>query len=366
MQVAWTLDSDRSGKLARRLAARRRTRRLSTRRHRWVVVLSSLIVLTGVGVAFGAANDGVAPVARDGSVSLWQSTQGLATSDSFARVLPLRDLEDAFTFDGSASPGVGYAVLGAQGLEVGVHAHPNRFEGWFAVSSAAYPPTGVYHVDMSRQPGNVSGSGAQGEAVFAVQTGTTPVNGLINYVVVASNSRHGATTWSIGYAHGVIADAKLETLAKFGPSTSSPLNEQISLVTDGRHRLSVYFGSRLVYSADNLHLEIQPPFQPYLEVQGRRIAYTSFFHDLWITSGTTVSVDDVASGWRLSLVGSGGNVLASALSHDGQVRLHVPVPEAHGRAVLVARRDGRVLRLGPFSYSGGDVYRLSGLGDAVG
>ena len=134
---------------------------------------------------------------------------------------------------------------------------------------------GVYHVDMSRLPGNVSGAGAQGEAVFAVQTGTTAINGLINYVVVASNSRRGATTWTIGYAHGLVADAKLETLARIGPSKSSPVSQQISLVTDGRHRLTVYFGNRLVYSANDLRLDIQPPFQPYLEVQALRIPYAS-------------------------------------------------------------------------------------------
>ena len=200
--------------------------------------------------------------------------------------------------------------------------------------------------------------------MFAVQTGTTTINGLINYVVVASNSRRGATTWTIGYAHGLVADAKLETLARIGPSRSSPVSQQISLVTDGRHRLTVYFGNRLVYSADNLHLDIQPPFQPYLEVQALRIPYASFFRDLWVTSGTALTVDDVPHGWHLSLLDSSGNVVGSGLSHDGQVRLQLTAPAAHGRGVLTARRGRRVVRLGPFSYSGGDVYRLSGLGRA--
>jgi hypothetical protein len=245
---------------------------------------------------------------------------------------------------------------------IGVHAHPARYEGWFAVSSAAYPPTGVYHVEMSRSPGNVSAPGAQGEAVFAVQTGTTKRNGLINYVVVASTSRAGATSWLIGYAHGKLADAKLETLAVIGPSTSSPLTRQISVLTDGRHRLVVYFGDQLVYASEHLDLDIAPPFQPYLEVQAFSIAYAAYFHDLWVTSGTHLRVDHVPVGWTLSLLGPGGAVLASAPAHRGTVRLSLSVPAAHGRATLVARSGARVVRLGPFTYTGGDVYRLSGLG----
>ncbi|HUZ09747.1 MAG TPA: hypothetical protein VMU76_06215 [Acidimicrobiales bacterium] len=325
------------------------------------VVWAGPILLVAVGAALWAGSGGSALVASKGAVSLWRDVSGLATSVSFRSPLPLRDLGDAFTFNGSASPGIGYAALGRRGLAVGVQRHPDRFEGWFAVTNAAYPAAGAYHVRMDRPPGNVDGGRAQGEAVFAVQTGTTSQNGLINYVVVASNSTGGTTFWTIGYAHGHVKDARLQILARTPASVSSPTGREITLQTDGRRRLAVYFGRTLVFASNRLHLNIEPPFQAYLEVQSRRVPYTSFFHDFWVTNSTSVTVAGVSSGARLSLIGPDGRVFSSATSHGGEARLDLPVPLARGKAELLVQAGSHRVRLGPFAYSGGDAYRVSGL-----
>ena len=319
------------------------------------------ILALAVTVAVWAGSGGPGLVASQGTVSLWRDASGLATSDTFGNPLPLRDLADAFSFNGSASPGVGYVAQGRHGLAVGVKPHPDRFEGWFAVTNSAYPSAGVYHVRMDRPPGNVAGGRAQGEAVFAVQTGTTRQNGLINYVVVASNSTGGTTSWMIGYAHGHVKDARLQVLARTTASASSPTGHAITLRTDGLHRLAVYFGANLVFASDRLHLDIQPPFQAYLEVQSLRVPYTSYFHDFWVTAGTALTVGGAPSGDRLRLLGPDGAAISSATSRAGTARLELPAPLARGRAELVVQSGSRQVRLGPFSYSGGDVYRLSGL-----
>jgi hypothetical protein len=228
------------------------------------------------------------------------------------------------------------------------------------VTRAAFPAAGIYHVEMAKPPGEVRGHGAQGEAVFAVQTGTTKRTGLINYVVVASNSNHGATIWTVGYAHGHVADARLETLIRYPvPPDTSPARA-LTLVTDGRRRLSVWFGDRLGFRSDRLRLDITPPFQPYLEVQAERIAYTSYFHDFWVTTGTAVTVAAPAR-TRLELVAPDGRRLASATARGGIARLVPPPPLAVGTARLVARLGGRRVVLGPFRYAAGDRLRLSGL-----
>ena len=321
------------------------------------------LLVAGAAVLIGRA--GPVQVAADGPVAVWRTSSGLATSLSFHRPLPVRDLGDAFAFNGSATPGVGYASLDRSGLTIGVHGHPDRFEGWFAVTRAAYPGAGAYHVLMAKPPGNVDRGNAQGEAVFAVQTGTTKLNGLINYVVVASNSSRGATTWTIGYAHGHVADARLETLAQFPVPATSPVARDITLTTDGRHRLAVWFGQGLVYASSRLHLDIAPPFQPYLEVQSRLVPYTSFFHDFWVTTGTGLTVS-APSGARLRLVGAGGAVLATGVARQGTARLALPPPRARGTATLVVQMDGRRYRLGPFAYAGGDHYRVTGLASTPG
>ena len=322
-------------------------------------------IAPALAVAIGAvlwdASGGPALVASNGTIALWRDASGLATSMTFGHPLPIRDLGDAFTFNGSASPGIGYAALGGNGLTIGVHRHPDRFEGWFAVTNSAYPSAGAYHVRMRRPAGNINQGRAQGEAVFAVQTGTTRLNGLINYVVVASNSIDGTTYWTVGYAHGHVKNARLEILSRTTATASSPTGHDITLKTDGRHSFSVFFGHTRVYHSSHLHLDIAPPFQVYLEVQSFRVPYTSYFRDMWVTNSTTVTVTGAPSGSRLSLVRPDGKVISTAVSRVGAARFDLPVPLARGRADLVVQTGSRRLRLGPFAYAGGDAYQLSGL-----
>lgn len=349
----------------RAVTAVRLSRAAAARRTAGAAVALLAVVAAGTGVWAGVRATTPVPIASAGPVALYRTTGGLAIALPFDRPAPLRDLMDTFVFNGSATRGVGAASLGHQGLAVAVHRHPDRFEGWFAVTRAAFPAAGVYHVDMAKPAGQVDGRGVQGEAVFAVQTGTTKRTGLINYVVVASDSRRGATTWMVGYAHGHVADARLQILIRYPVPADSPAARDLTLVTDGHHRLSVWFGDRLGFASDHLRLDIAPPFQPYLEVQALRIAYTSYFHDFWVTNGTSLTVA-ARSGARLALVGSDGRRLAAATARRGTARLALPPPLARGTARLVVRSGGRRVVLGPFAYAGGDRLELTGLPVATG
>lgn len=348
----------------RAVSAERLSRSQARRRLLRAAVTALGVAAVAGGVWAGLAETAAAPIAVRGGVSLWRTASGLAIAAPFDRAEPVRDIEDTFSFNGSASPGVGYVSVSADGLSVGIHRHSRRFEGWFAVTRSAFPASGVYHVRMAKPPGHVHAPGAQGEAVFAVQTGTTKQTGLINYVVVASDSNHGTTTWTVGYAHGYVADARLETLARFPAARDASPARDVTVLTDGGHRLDVWFGQRLVYSSDRLHLDIAPPFQPYLEVQSRRVPYRSTFTDFWVTTGTTVEVA-APDGARLRLVGHDGDTLATATARRGTARLVLPPPRASGVARLSVRLGGRSVVLGPFPYTGGDRYRLAGLRPAT-
>jgi hypothetical protein len=277
-------------------------------------------------------------------------------ADPFSTSTPDRDLLDHYVFNGSAAPGVGWVSATEGGLNVGVRSHRN-WAGWFAVTLRAAGPDVVWHALMARPPTPV-GSGV-GEAVLAVQSASTQHNGSINYVVVSALSSKGKGTWQIGSAHGFVANAVTDRLWQEPLRADAPAVEPVTIRTDGHRSLSVWFGDRLVYSSHHLDMHDPPPFQAYLEVQGRGISYVSNFKDFWVTDAAPVTVTGVAPGSRLTLQTGDGVVRATADS-SGRAALAVPAPESVGTGTLtVAGRSG-VHRFPGLHYAGGDVVQLTG------
>lgn len=326
-----------------------------------VVVLVALVLCGGIIAAVTAAG-ATTVVAREGGFTLTRTASGLLTHDTFARPISDRRLQDSFEFNGSGSQRYDYVYDAGHGLKVGQHAQrSSRFKGWFAVTLAAFPVTSVFHVEMSRPPGNVSAHGHASQSVFAVQTASTKITGLINFVEVTSDSLKGSTAWQIDYSHGRIRDARSELFWRSTQSTHAPLSHEITVRTNGRHRLTVWFGDRVVFQSDSVHLNMEAPFQPYLEVQSLRGAYVSSFRNFWVTKNAALTMTGLPVGSRLRLLPPhGGRALASATAkRSGVARLVLPPPEAKGRARLsVSVPGGRHVVLGPFRYAGGDHYRL--------
>ena len=102
---------------------------------------------------------------------------------------------------------------------------------------------------MSRPGRAVADPKQSGEAVFAVQTGTTKRTGRINYVVAATFTSLGLFHELVGYAHGRIADAKTRVLWESPYAASRPATLDIALGTDGRHRLEVWIDGRRTLAA---------------------------------------------------------------------------------------------------------------------
>ena len=145
---------------------------------------------------------------------------------------------------------------------------------------AAAGPDVVWHAVMSRPSTPVDGG--VGEAVLAVQSASTQHNGTINYVVVSALSSRGKGAWQVGSAHGYLANAVTDRLWQGPLATATPPTEPVTIRTDGHHSLTVWFGDRVVYSSDDLHMNDPAPFQAYLEVQGHGISYVSNFRDFWV------------------------------------------------------------------------------------
>jgi hypothetical protein len=279
----------------------------------------------------------------------------LAISDPFASAVPTRQLQDHYVANGSAAPGVGWVDATGHGLDVGVHAHRN-WAGWFAVTLRAVGPDEVWHAVVSR-PSKAVGAGV-GEAVLAVQSASTQRNGSINYVVVAAVSSGGKSTWQVGSAHGFVADAVTDHLWSSPLRADTSSTEAVTIRTDGRHRLTVWLGDRQVYSSNHLNMNDPPPFQAYLEVQGRDISYVSNFKDFWAAAAAPVTVTGIAPGSRVTLDTGHGAVISTADS-SGRAALQVPSPALVGTGALtVADRQGtRVFR--ELRYAGGDVVQVA-------
>lgn len=335
------------------------------RTQRILLTVSAAAVVVG-GVTAGAlASSSSAPrVASGGGLSLERTHDGLLIDDSFRSPTSDRDLQDTYEFNGDLDPHRAFVHAMGQGLRVGVQppASADDFTGWFAVTLAAYPKSSVFHVRMSKPAGNVSGPDQEAEAVFAVQTASTKVSGLINFVEVTSDSLKGRTAYQVDYSSGHIRDAKTKVYWRSEPTPTAPNTQDVTIRTDGSHSLTVWLGDQQIFSSDALHLDMEAPFQPYLEVQALHIPYVATFHDFWVTRDSSVLIHGLPAGTAVDLAGTNGKGLATATAgQSGTAVLALPPYAAKGSGVLSVTRPGSSpQKLGPFDYAGGDIFRLSG------
>ncbi|MGH3321656.1 MAG: hypothetical protein ACRDN9_16075 [Streptosporangiaceae bacterium] len=301
-------------------------------------------------------------VAATPHLHLERTVDGLLIADDFAKPVSARDLQDTYEFNGDADPSRAYVRAPGHGLRVGVRRHRgSTFRGWFAVTLAAFPASGVYHVHMARPRGNVTGAGREAETVFAVQTASTKVTGLINFIEVSSDSDSGTTAWQVDYAHGHIANSNNRLYWRSPQSSHAATSKDITIRTDGHHQLTVWFGDRVVFRSNDLKMRIQPPFQPYLEVQAQRVAYVSTFTDFWATKSSAITLTGLRAGTHVALRTPDGVTIATArASSSGVATVRLPPPRARGRAsVVLTSPGGSPVVRGPFDYAGGDRYRVT-------
>ena len=144
------------------------------------------------------------------------------------------------------------------------------------------------------------------------------------------------------------------------PSVDAPDTQDVTLRTDGRRSLTVWLGEEQVFHSDDLELDMQAPFQPYLEVQALRTPYVATFQDFWVTRDDEVRLTGLPAGARVALVRDDGTVLGEGGADErGTAVLTLPPYAAKGTGTLEVSRPGHEpVRLGPFPYAGGDELRL--------
>jgi hypothetical protein len=331
-----------------------RDRRLRRRRsHRarirlWRIEVTVVAIALVVTTVLLSAWPAVAPP-RPTPPGITRIRSGLVMGDSFSKPVSVRDLMDRYAFDGSAGPELGWQAGTAGGLDIGVHPHPG-WRGWFAVTIHAAGAAVAWHVTMAQTPHAPVG---EQEAVFAVQSASTQHNGTINYVVVAALSDRGHTTLQVGFAHGVLANAVTRILWQDSLRTRAPLSFPLTVRTDGRHTLSVWFGWHRIYHDTHLHMDNPRPFQAYLEVQAKDSGYVSNFKDFWVAHVAPVTVTGLVPGSHVSLR-TAERVVTATANRAGYALLEVPPPVLVGTGTLTITTGGHVRSFTHLAYAGGD------------
>ena len=327
----------------------------------FAIAAAVLLTAASAAAAVSVLDEEEVVLASSGEWQLLRTVEGTLIDDPFTEAVPSRELQDTYEVNGDTDPALAFVRATEDGLQVGVDSMPSAasHNGYFAVTHDAYPETSIFHVRMSKQPGQVESPDKVGQAVFAVQTASTKITGLINFIVLSADSTDGKTSWKVGYMFGHVADAEYVHYWGTAPSVNAPDTQDITLRTDGQRSLTVWFGDEEVFHSDELEMDIQAPFQPYLEVQAVQTPFSSSFQDFWVVESDHLRLTGAPAGAQVALVDDGTVLSERAAGADGVATLTLPPYAAKGNATWEITEPGRdPVRLGSFGYAGGDELQL--------
>src|SRR5205085_4528754 len=189
--------------------------------------------------------------------------------------------------------------------------------------------------------------------------------GLINYVTCALSATATSHYWAIVSTTGNYDQATQFNVLWTDNSANQPTTRDCTIVTNGDNFLQVYLDNNLVYSSNNLSLQMPAPFNAFLEVQSSfagKLLYSSY-KDFYATTTSSITVQNAPHSGKVNVVSSDGKtILASGtVGSSGSVSIdvgkyHLPLSasiqayDATGK--LVASTSSTV------TLWGGDVYTV--------
>ena len=325
---------------------------------RW---LRNTIMVLGVAALLAATLAGRTSLGTIGSGvgTLTLSHRGTVMETGFQHPLSAQ----YWAYGGSAPPAIRYATWSPGQLAVGVDNRGHRtYYGYFAVTRNTAPANSYVQAvvaPMTATPGRHQTA----ETVVAVQTAWTKLTGLINYVVVSELSHDGRPKRLFaGYAHGYLAHAS--TVSYYSKHVAKILNGTgpyvVTIRTDGYKMAQIWIGNHLIVARSDLHLNIQPPFQVYLEVQDVDMRYAAVFYHMSVYTARTVEVAGLPSGAHLSFA-SGGRIWRETADSKGNVRLAFSVPELSNVGTMTISAGGHRWVFPALHLAGGDHLRFGHL-----
>ena len=236
-----------------------------------------------------------------GTINQLQS--GLVASDSLTT-----GNTAGWTIAGNAPQGGSSSNENSSGLYLGVKSSlSGTWAGFFAKS--ANTNAMLYHAVLTLPyatiPDNVLNTG------LYVQTSNP---NFIDYVACAAVVSPSGYYWTVVQSYGPALGAVTTTNLWTSATNTLPLTQDCTIVTNGNNYLKVYLGGNVVYRSSSLTLNMPSPFNTYLEVQSdsasaiRSGKYVYYYAD----SSENMTVNNAPPGGTVKIVGSTGNLLASA------------------------------------------------------
>ncbi len=185
-------------------------------------------------------------------------------------------------------------------------------------------------------------------------------NGLINYVTCVSLTSSQATAWAIINTVGTTNQATKFTVLWMDNTANQPLTRDCSIITNGQNYLKVYLDGNMVYSSNNLNLQMPAPFNTYLEPETSYSGQflTGSFQDYYVTSDEKITITgNPSNAARADVVDSSGNVLATSQVSGGTAVLdvgkyHFPL----SGTIKVYDSNNGLLASGATNIYGGNTY----------
>ncbi|MCL4518418.1 MAG: hypothetical protein M1587_04400 [Thaumarchaeota archaeon] len=309
-----------------------------------LILTTSLLLLT-------MATNGL-PVARADSSSMTKLQTGLVASDSLTM-----GNTAYWRFHGSAVAQNASAAYSenSNGLMVGVKAAtPGVWAGYFAVSPLTQAE--VFHAVLTL-PNSTIPSYSANTGLY-VQSSSAEINGVACGAGVNQEGYYWMAEWGEGNSNYV---TQFHVLYFQWWWPDAPLTRDCTIVTNGQNLLKIYFDNQLVYSNNTMNLQMQSPFNSFLEEQSTYPNSLVFglFKDYYATTSDMVTVIGAQPGAVTEILGSNNTILAKAtVGQNGEALMdvgqyHMPIT---GLEELYDSNHNVIATTGSSSIWGGDIY----------
>lgn len=211
-------------------------------------------------------------------------------------------------------------VENSSGLFLGVQNNKvNPWIGFYAISPATY--ANLFNAKVTL-PYTIETNGSFNTGMY-IQTAAIS---NINYVFCGAEADQNGYYWSVESTLGNQIDATSYTIYYTSPMSSTPLTQDCTIVTNGNNFLQAYIGGNLVYSSQNLNLQIPPPFNVYIEVETMNSQQLLFsnYSDYYSNTLGTVNIIGASPLGTVKLIDSSGSTIATA-NVDSNGNAAIPV-----------------------------------------
>src|SRR5439155_476840 len=199
-----------------------------------------------------------------------------------------------------------------------------KWAGFYALAPGTNAT--LFHALISTPLRSIPTSNNYYENSLYVQTSVNVPNAQVNYVACGSNTSVYGTLWAVYSATGDIHGATSFAQLYLDSSPNQPLTRECTIITNGSNYLKVYIDGTMVYNSTTFKLQLQEPFNAFLEPQtsyaGQLLNGT--FEDYYVTTDETIQVtNNPILAATVDLVDSSNHIIASAPVTSGTAILNI-------------------------------------------